>query len=146
MVKLKFKNSALTTLSNSILAGDTSIGVANPTLLPSLAAGEYFYAVILNTITDYEIVKVTAVTGDTLTVLRGQDGTTAKPFASGKNIAARLTATQLSEILAELNSHSHAFSAITSKPITLAGYGITDAAPVAHTHAIDGKLFYLMHS
>ena len=39
-------------------------------------------------------------------------------------------------------NHSHAFSAITGKPTTLAGYGITDAAAASHTHAfsaITGK-------
>lgn len=32
-------------------------------------------------------------------------------------------------------SHSHAFADITSKPTTLAGYGITDAAAASHSHA-----------
>jgi hypothetical protein len=39
-------------------------------------------------------------------------------------------------------NHTHAFSAITGKPSTLAGYGISDAAPASHTHAfsaITGK-------
>lgn len=33
------------------------------------------------------------------------------------------------------SSHTHTFSAITSQPTTLAGYGITDAAASSHTHA-----------
>lgn len=32
------------------------------------------------------------------------------------------------------DSHAHAFSAITSKPTTLSGYGITDAASSSHNH------------
>lgn len=50
-------------------------------------------------------------------------------------------------------SHTHAFSAVTSKPTTLAGYGITDAAPLNHNHDtqylsldggdIDGALQFL---
>jgi hypothetical protein len=32
-------------------------------------------------------------------------------------------------------SHTHAFADLTAKPTTLAGYGITDAAPLVHTHA-----------
>ena len=34
-----------------------------------------------------------------------------------------------------LSSHSHSFSEITSKPTTLSGYGITDAASSSHTHS-----------
>lgn len=36
-----------------------------------------------------------------------------------------------------LGNHTHAFSAITSKPTTLSGYGITDAVPTSRT--INGK-------
>lgn len=32
-------------------------------------------------------------------------------------------------------SHTHTFSSLTSKPTTLSGYGITDAASATHTHA-----------
>ncbi len=32
-------------------------------------------------------------------------------------------------------SHTHTFASLTSKPTTLAGYGITDAANINHTHA-----------
>lgn len=33
-------------------------------------------------------------------------------------------------------AHTHTFSSLTSKPTTLAGYGITDAAASTHTHAL----------
>lgn len=33
------------------------------------------------------------------------------------------------------SSHTHTFSSLTSKPTTLSGYGITDAAALSHTHA-----------
>lgn len=35
---------------------------------------------------------------------------------------------------AALATHTHTFASLTSKPTTLAGYGITDAAPLVHTH------------
>lgn len=34
-----------------------------------------------------------------------------------------------------LANHSHAFSALSDKPTTLAGYGITDAAALSHAHS-----------
>jgi len=38
-------------------------------------------------------------------------------------------------------SHTHAFTFITGKPTTLGGYGITDAAGLNHTHEFDDLLF-----
>lgn len=40
-----------------------------------------------------------------------------------------------SAIGAAASSHSHTFDSLTSKPTTLAGYGITDAAAASHTHS-----------
>lgn len=42
-----------------------------------------------------------------------------------------------------LASHTHAFSAITSKPTTLSGYGITDATPSSRTLTINGVTYDL---
>jgi len=36
---------------------------------------------------------------------------------------------------AALSTHVHTFASLTSKPTTLSGYGITDAALATHTHA-----------
>ena len=36
--------------------------------------------------------------------------------------------------LSSLPSHTHTFASLTSKPTTLSGYGITDAASSSHTH------------
>ena len=78
---VNFKNFAVTTLAAGIDDTTTSISVADATKLPSAP----FIAVIWNA-TDYpdivsdpnvEIVYVSAVNSNTLTVIRGYDGTTA---------------------------------------------------------------------
>lgn len=56
----------------------------------STTAGDYFYATITDG-TNREVVKVTAVSGNTLTVTRGQDGTSGTAFASGSTIEIRPT-------------------------------------------------------
>lgn len=40
-----------------------------------------------------------------------------------------------SDALYSVLAHTHTFASLTSKPTTLAGYGIADAAPLVHTHA-----------
>lgn len=50
-------------------------------------------------------------------------------------IEEQLTSVEAGSLYAPM-SHAHAFADLTSKPTTLAGYGITDAAASSHTHAI----------
>jgi hypothetical protein len=37
-------------------------------------------------------------------------------------------------VAVSLSGHTHTFASLTAKPTTLAGYGITDASPLAHAH------------
>ena len=41
--------------------------------------------------------------------------------------------------MATTTNHTHTFSSLTSKPTTLSGYGITDAAAKSHTHSYAGS-------
>jgi hypothetical protein len=59
---------------------------------PALAVDEYFYATISSTAGAFEIVKVTARTGDALNVERAQENTAALAFAAGSRIDLRVTA------------------------------------------------------
>ena len=96
---IKFSNNATTTISGGISNSDTTIVVATGTgtLFPTLTASDHFYCT-LEAGTVREIVKVTARTSDTFTVVRGQEGTTAVSWADGSDIANRVTATSLNEI------------------------------------------------
>lgn len=82
MPTLLFKNNASTTLSGSINNTQTSFTVGSSSGFPTIAGSDYFYAtmyeVSANVEINIEIVKVTGVSGSTWTVVRAQDGTTAR--------------------------------------------------------------------
>ena len=95
---IKFSNLATTTLSSSITASATSIDVTDGSVFPALSAGDFFYATLDTPPSPTEIVKVTALSGNTLTVVRAQDGTSATSHGSGDTIALRLVAAVLESL------------------------------------------------
>ncbi len=103
MALLKFTNFASTTVATaSVGTGDLSLAVAagTGTLFPTLGAGEYFYATLVDSLTaptKKEIVKVTARATDTLTIVRAQDNTTAQTWVMGNYIALRPVAAWFSD-------------------------------------------------
>lgn len=91
-----YTNNASTSLSSGIDSSTTSITVGSVADFPTLTGSDYYYATIANTTnTKIEIVKVTAASGTTLTVVRGQDDTTATNFDSGDNFQIRVTSATL---------------------------------------------------
>ena len=98
---IKFTNNASTTLASGITAAATSLTVATGTGVefPTLGAGDYCYATIISASDPnvFEIIKVTARTSDTLTIVRAQEGTTAAIWSSGAKVELRLTAQGLTE-------------------------------------------------
>jgi hypothetical protein len=94
----QFTNNAATTLASSILIGATSLTVASGTgaLFPTLTGSNFFYCTLQNTAgTTIEIVKVTARSTDTFTIVRAQESTSASAFASGDKVELRLTAGEI---------------------------------------------------
>lgn len=91
MAKQLFANNATGYLNASITNIQTSIilQTGNGATFPSPTSGDYFYATIFDGISNIEIVKVTARSVDTLTVVRGQDGTSAVSFPTGSIIEVR---------------------------------------------------------
>ncbi len=105
---VKFANNVSTTLSAAINATQTTISVADASGLPTLSSGDYVYLTI-DTDTDSptrEVVKVTAVSSNDLTVVRGQDDTTASSFSSGTKVELRVTAASLSDISSAADTES----------------------------------------
>ena len=95
---IQFTNNAATLLASSITSGDTSLTVSAATgsLFPTLAGGQYFYCTLTNAAaTVIEIVKVTARSTDTFTIVRAQDGTAASAFSAGEKVELRLVAVEL---------------------------------------------------
>lgn len=91
---IKLKNNVVGYLNSTISASDTSFVLqsGNGANFPSLGASDYFYATLVNLGGVTEIVKVTARVGDSFTVARAQEGTTAQSFAAGSRVEMRITA------------------------------------------------------
>jgi hypothetical protein len=95
-----FTNNASATLAGSYTATATAITLTagQGALFPAPGAGEWFMATVVDNLNNIEIIKCTARTSDTLTVLRGQEGTPARPFGAGEKLENRLTAGALHDI------------------------------------------------
>ena len=91
---IKVANNANATLAASITNSATSITVTSGqgARFPTLSAGDYFYATLIDVSNNLEIVKVTARSTDVLTVVRAQESTTARAYSTGDRIELRLTA------------------------------------------------------
>ena len=103
-----FANNCNTTLNGGITAVATSMVVTSATGFPAPTGSQYFYCTLADaaTQTTIEIVKVTAVSGTTFTIVRGQDGTTGTIFASGAVVSLRLVRANLTDfaLLDEANT------------------------------------------
>jgi len=109
---IKFTNNATSTLASGIASGDVSLTVSTGqgALFPTLGGGDYFYCTLSNVANTIEIVKVTARSTDTFTIVRAQDNTTASAFVTGDKVELRLVAAVLSNtaILDQTNVFSAA--------------------------------------
>lgn len=100
-MSMKFKNNAGSKLAGILTSDATTITVLTGTgaNFPSISSNkDYFHATIVGDNGDMEIVRVTAVSGDTLTVIRAQEGTTAKEWPVDTRIENRITAEFLNQV------------------------------------------------
>jgi hypothetical protein len=94
---VKLSNNATSTLSAAISPSATQVTVQanDAALFPSLGNGDWFPATLVDANGAMEIVRVTVRNGATMTVQRGQEGTTAKAFSVGAKFDLRLTTAAL---------------------------------------------------
>lgn len=87
-------NNAAGTLASSINDVELSLTLnsGQGALFPNPTGGDYFYVTLVTNANDKEIVKVTARSTNTLTIVRGQDGTTARAFTAGDRVELRFCA------------------------------------------------------
>jgi hypothetical protein len=98
-MSLKVTNNAFGTLNAGISNSDVTIVLeaGQGARFPVLGAGDYFYATLIDTSNNLEIVKVTARATDTMTVVRAQDGTTARAYNVNDRFELRPTAALFNE-------------------------------------------------
>jgi len=91
-----WSNNASTTVSGSITTASTTVNLAagTGTSFPNPTGGNYYVATFYDqaTKTQNEIVHVTAMAGDVATIVRAQEGTTAKAWNAGDIFANLVTA------------------------------------------------------
>ncbi len=99
MAECKLANYVRTTIATATVAVDaTTFDATDGTVFPALGAGDYFYLVLVRASDNAkEIVKVTDVTTDTLTVVRAQESTTALALTAGDRCEVWLTAAALED-------------------------------------------------
>lgn len=98
---LKVTNNAYGTLNAGITSSSTTIvlNAGEGARFPTLSAGDYFYATLIDTTNNLEIVKVTARSTDTMTVVRAQDNTIARAFSTNDRFELRPVAVVFNELI-----------------------------------------------
>lgn len=103
MTTLLFANNASSSLASAVSAGATTMTLdsGQGALFPSPTSGQAFMLTLSDQSTGLltEIVRVTARSGDVLTVTRAQEGTTALAWAAGDVCANLITAGTASSFL-----------------------------------------------
>ena len=134
----KFINNFETTLTGAITAAATSMTVASATGL-SLTSGEVYRLTIQNAYaTLYELVDVTAISGNTLTIERGKESTTAQTWAAGSVVLCGVTAEQLAQLNSSGGGAAETWHTATSNTLNIANGSkqkrtLTAAATLAFT-------------
>ncbi len=115
----KFINNYETKLTAQATSAATSITVANASGL-SLSAGEVYRMTIQNAdATLYELVDVTAISSNTLTIERGKESTTAQAWAVGSVVLCGVTAEQLDKLNSSGGSVAETWHTATSNVIDI---------------------------
>ena len=124
-----FTNNASAPLASSISSSATAIVVTTGqgALFPALSGSDYFYATLTNSSNQLEIVKVTARSSDTMTVVRGQEGTTARAYVATDKIEVRVTAAGLTNMaqLDKTQTFSVTPTFTNALAVTSGGTGVT---------------------
>jgi microcystin-dependent protein len=139
---LKILNSVFATLganiNNAVAAIPLTAGQG--ARFGAFGAGDYAYATLVNSSNVLEIVKITAIVGDSLTVLRGQDGTAAQAYSAGDRIECRPCNAAIKAAMQEASLANSAAMATADGGLTYTGNLLI--APVAYnTQQLYGGTF-----
>lgn len=101
-MQFTFANNVNTVTVAAITATDTAVTLASTANLPVIPEGQVCPGV-LGSPTAFEIVYITKIVSGTLTILRGQEGTSAQPWGLGTAFIIAATAGSLSALQALIN-------------------------------------------
>jgi len=134
MAQALYKNNAKSTLASGITDVATSISLTatEGARFPSPTGADYFYATLIDTSNNLEIVKCTSRSTDTLTVVRGAESTSNIAYSAGDRIELRVTAAGLTENV--VSAAASAVAAQSSEDDAAVDLVLTNA-DVVLTHA-----------
>ena len=98
---VKFGNNAATLLAANASSSATVLTVSDGSVFPTLSGSDYTYITLEDVNSNREIVKLTAVSGNELTVVRAQDGSSARAFSTADKCELRITAALLNAVSTE---------------------------------------------
>jgi hypothetical protein len=139
-VAVKYTNNAKTTLASGLTNSATSATVTDGSVFPSLGAGEYFY-ITFDDGSNNEIAKVTARSGNALTIVRAQDNTSARAFSTGDSAELRVIAAVLTEIqenIAAKSANQTVYSATAASNATDYNIGVDPGVEANASVFLDG--------
>lgn len=142
----QFSNNASTTLGSALSSSATTVTVATGTgnNFPTITGSEFFTATLWSagssTGVPNEIVKVTARTGDTMTVVRAQEGTSAQNWNVGDTFANYPTAAFLSGLVQEADVQQQTGNYSPDTGSANAGVATLDPVPASLAYLLGSPI------
>jgi hypothetical protein len=139
---IQHANFARSTLAVGLTSSDTTLSVVGThgARFPTIGVGDFFYVVLENAVLQREILKVTARAGDTMTVVRGQDGTTAQAWVAGDLIEQRFVRAAISDSLGNSVQRTSATGAAVTPAGTTAQRDVAPAFGYQRANSTTGQM------
>lgn len=139
---IKLTNNAFGTLAAGINSSATSITLTTGqgARFPTLSAGDYFYATLIDTSNNLEIVKCTARSTDVLTITRAQENTTARSYSTGDRIEIRLTAQTFLDASAPIEGDKGDITVSSAGTVWTIDNGVVNADKLASNAVTTAKI------
>lgn len=131
MTTFVFANFFQTTIAAAATSSQTTISVASNAGVPTIAAGQQWAIVVQSASTPSirEVMCVTATSGTTFTVARGQEGTAAQAWSVGDNVTGANTAGQMGDMVQSPHMTDGSISP---------SFGTTDVTSLVSTGPVSG--------
>jgi hypothetical protein len=135
-----FANNAVGALASSINSSVTEItlGSGEGALFPTPTGDEYFYVVVYDASNNREIMKVTSKATNTFTVVRGQDGTSARSFAANDAVELRMVAASENNFGQKDSENTWAEDQTFSGAVNASSFTVTNTATLNGAMAVGG--------
>lgn len=116
-----FANFFQSTLAAAVTSSQTTIPVASASGVPTIGTGQQWAIVVqsASTQTAREVMYVTAISGTTFTVTRGEEGTTAQSWSIGDNVFGGNTAGQMGALVQQDGAQVYAVDTGTTNALAI---------------------------